>query len=68
MVMKLHSFRTTKYPVQISVDDTVVYEGVTPTSLGYVTLDINATVGQSVTVASEDSDLGIIEAEIYTPA
>lgn len=68
MVMKLHSFRTTKYPVQISVDDTVVYEGVTPTSLGYVTLDLNATVGHSVTVASEDSDLGIIEAEIYTPA
>jgi beta-galactosidase len=68
VVMKLHSFRTTKYPVQISVDDKVVFEGSTPTSLGYVTLDLNATVGQSVTVASEDGDLGIIEAEIYTPA
>jgi beta-galactosidase len=68
MVMKLHSFRTTKYPVHISVDDNIVYEGSTPTSLGYVTLDLNATVGQSVTVASEDSELGIIEAEIYAPA
>ncbi|KAL4978323.1 hypothetical protein BDW66DRAFT_149159 [Aspergillus desertorum] len=69
LVMKLRSFRTEKYPIKVSVDDTVVFEGTTPTSLGYVTLDLNETAGGSLRVAmDEDDDLGIIEAEIYTPA
>ncbi|KAL5049787.1 glycoside hydrolase superfamily [Aspergillus fruticulosus] len=70
LVMKLRSFRSEQYPIKVSVDDTVVFKGTTPTSLGYVTLDLNATtVAESLRVAmDEDDDLGIIEAEIYTPA
>ncbi|KAL4754972.1 hypothetical protein BDW72DRAFT_212487 [Aspergillus terricola var. indicus] len=69
LVMKLRSFRTERYPIKVSVGDTVVFEGTTPTSLGYVTLDLNATKGESLKVAmDEDDDLGTVEAEIYTPA
>ncbi|KAL3438115.1 beta-galactosidase [Aspergillus tetrazonus] len=56
LVMKLRSFRTERYPIKVSVGDTIVFEGTTPTSLGLkVAMD-------------ENDDLGIIEAEIYTPA
>jgi beta-galactosidase len=69
LVMKLRSFRTERYPIKVSVDDTLVFEGTTPTSLGYLTLDLNATMGESLKVAmDENDDLGIVEAEIYTPA
>ncbi|KAL3480419.1 beta-galactosidase [Aspergillus californicus] len=67
--LKLRGFRNTQYPIQISVDDAVVFAGTTPKSLGYVTLNLNATVGESLRIAmDEDDDLGIIEADIYTPA
>ncbi|KAL4816362.1 hypothetical protein BDW67DRAFT_191000 [Aspergillus spinulosporus] len=69
LVMKLRSFRTERYPIKVSVRDTIVFEGTTLTSLGYVTLDLNATTGESLKIAmNEDDDLGIVEAEIYTPA
>ncbi|KAL4742861.1 beta-galactosidase [Aspergillus similis] len=69
LVLKLRSFRTERYPIKVSVGDTIVFKGTTPTSLGYVTLDLNATMGESLKVAmDEDDDLGIVEAEIYTPA
>ncbi|RDW76585.1 putative cell-associated beta-galactosidase [Aspergillus mulundensis] len=69
LVMKLRSFRSEQYSIVVSVDDTVVFQGTTPTSLGYVTLDLNATVGESLRIAmDEEDDLGIVEAEIYTPA
>ncbi|KAL4886404.1 beta-galactosidase [Aspergillus karnatakaensis] len=69
LVLKLRDFRNTRYPIKVSIDDNVVFAGTTPTSLGYVTLNLNATVGTSLRIAmDENDDLGIIEAEIYTPA
>lgn len=40
MDMKLGSFRLRRYPLRITLDGQVVYEGTTPTSLGYVTLPL----------------------------
>jgi hypothetical protein len=40
--MKLTSFRVRRYPIRITLDDAVVYEGTTPTSLGYITLPLAA--------------------------
>lgn len=68
VVLKLPDFRNTEYPVEISVDDEVAFDGTTPKSLGYVTLDLNATVGESVTITMDkDDDIGIVKAEVYTP-
>ena len=41
MDMKLGSFRIRRYPLRITLDGNVVYEGLTPTSLGYVTLPLH---------------------------
>ncbi|KAL4791724.1 beta-galactosidase [Aspergillus venezuelensis] len=69
LVMKLQVFRSEEYPITVSVGDKIVSEGTTPTSLGYVTLDLNATVGDSLRIAMDaDGEFGIIAAEIYTPA
>ncbi|KAE8151598.1 beta-galactosidase [Aspergillus avenaceus] len=69
VVLKLNNFVFTKYPIQISVDNEVVWKGSTPNSLGYVTLDLNATVGTNATIGLwDDGELGILEAEVYTPA
>jgi beta-galactosidase len=38
--LKLISFRLRLYPIRITLDGTTVYEGTTPTSLGYVTLPL----------------------------
>lgn len=40
--LKLGSFRLRRYPLRITLDGQVVYEGLTPTSLGYVTLPLAA--------------------------
>lgn len=40
--MKLGSFRLRRYPLRITLDGQTVYEGTTPTSLGYVTLPLKA--------------------------
>jgi beta-galactosidase len=40
--LKLGSFRLRRYPLRITLDGEVLYEGLTPTSLGYVTLPLNA--------------------------
>lgn len=50
VVLKLVGWRTQSYPLQISVDDKIVYKGQTPRSLGYVTFDFPATMGKSVKV------------------
>ncbi|CBF88126.1 hypothetical protein AN1107.2 [Aspergillus nidulans FGSC A4] len=51
LVMKQRSFRTERYPIKVSVGDTIDFEG------------------ESLKVAmDENDDLGVIEAEIYTPA
>ena len=49
MDIKLNAFRTRRYPLRITLDGTVVYEGTTPTSLGYVTIPFRAPSGHPVT-------------------
>jgi beta-galactosidase len=41
--LKLASFRLRRYPVRITLDGNTVYENITPTSLGYITLPLNTT-------------------------
>jgi hypothetical protein len=48
--LKLTGWRMRSYPVQIFVDDTKVFEGETPKSLGYVSIPITPTKGRFVTV------------------
>lgn len=50
VVLKLVGWRTQSYPIQIIVDDKVVFTGSSPRSLGYVTFSFPATVGRSVKV------------------
>ncbi|HVE55601.1 MAG TPA: DUF4982 domain-containing protein [Pyrinomonadaceae bacterium] len=51
VVLKLVGWRTNSYPIQISVDDRVVFTGNSPRSLGYVTLSFPPSVGKSVKIA-----------------
>lgn len=48
--MKMSGWRTRRYPIQILVDNKVVYEGRTENSLGYVTIPVVPTKGKTVTV------------------
>jgi hypothetical protein len=50
VVLKLVGWRTQSYPIQISVDGKVVYSGVSPRSLGYVTFGFPPTRGKTVRV------------------
>ena len=50
VTLKLANWRTRSYPIRISVDDTTVYAGETPRSLGYVTLQFAPTNGRSVKI------------------
>jgi len=50
VVMKLVGWRTQSYPMKISVDDKVVFTGLTPRSLGYVTIKFPPTVGKNVKI------------------
>ncbi|WP_281225975.1 glycoside hydrolase family 2 protein [Flavobacterium aquiphilum] len=60
VVMKLAGWRSKKYPIKISVDGKKVFEGSTPLSLGYVTLDFTPTKGKKVQIellgSEKDSD------------
>ena len=40
MDLKLASFRLRRYPLRITLDGDLLYEGTTPTSLGYVTIPL----------------------------
>jgi beta-galactosidase len=51
VVLKLIGWRTQSYPVQISVDDRVVFTGNSPRSLGYVTFTFPPVSGKSVKIA-----------------
>ena len=51
VVLKLVGFRTNSYPIQISVDDRVVFSGNSPRSLGYVTFTFPPATGKSVKIA-----------------
>jgi beta-galactosidase len=66
VVLKLSSFRTKSYHLEIAVDNTTVWSNTTSLSLGYITLAFNATTGQSITLSSTSGALNIIEAEFYT--
>jgi hypothetical protein len=65
--LKLTGWRMRSYPIRIFVDDTKVYEGETPKSLGYIVLPVKPTKGRFVTIKligqSEDKDAfgGIVE-------
>ena len=50
VVLKLVSWRTQSYPVRISVDNTVVFSGQTPRSLGYVTIKFKPVIGRSLKI------------------
>ncbi|MEJ6980668.1 sugar-binding domain-containing protein [Pedobacter sp. P351] len=66
VTLKLNNFRSRSYPVKILVDNVVVFNGVTPRSLGYCTLVCKPTKGKTVTVqlaneasAKDDSAIGV---------
>ena len=67
VVLKLVGWRTQSYPIQISIDGKVVFTGVSPRSLGYVTFSFQPTVGKTVkieltgTATNRDSLGNIIE-------
>jgi len=48
--LKLVGWRTQSYPIQITVDNKVVYSGNTPRSLGYVTFTFAPTLGKSIKI------------------
>ena len=50
VVIKMIGWRTNSYPLQISVDDKVVFSGNSPRSLGYVTFTFPETIGKSVKI------------------
>ena len=50
VTLKLANWRTRSYPIRITVDDKVAYEGETPRSLGYVTLAFPPVTGHSLKI------------------
>lgn len=51
IALKLTGWRERRYPLRVWVDGEEVYAGVTPTSLGYVTLPLKPRRGSSVRIA-----------------
>lgn len=50
VVLKLIGWRTQSYPIRVSIDEKVVFAGITPRSLGYVTLGFAPTTGKSIKI------------------
>jgi beta-galactosidase len=50
VVLKLAGWRVHSYPLKVFVDGNEVYSGVTPKSLGYVTLPLKAVRGSTVRI------------------
>ena len=50
VVLKLVGWRTQSYPLQISIDGKVVFIGLSPRSLGYVTFTFPPTFGRSIKI------------------
>jgi len=48
--LKLNNFRSRSYPLQVFVDDKLVFEGNTDITLGYCTLSFPRTKGERVTI------------------
>ncbi len=66
VVAKLSGWRRLSYPVNIYVDDKLVYQGVSPKSLGYVTFDLKPVKGKRVRIvltgpATEEDQFNIVE-------
>ena len=66
VVLKLGGWRRKSYPLRITVDGKDAYSGVTPKSLGYVTLPIKPTSGKAVRIelvgVIDDKDgFGLVE-------
>ncbi len=58
--LKLTGWRLRAYPIRVTVDGQVVYEGTTPKSLGYVDIDLKPVMGKSLRISlvgnTEDRD------------
>ena len=66
VVLKLAGWRSKKYPIRISVDNKKVFEGITPTSLGYITLAVTPTKGKNVQIeligtSKNSNDINLVE-------
>src|SRR5690606_34512279 len=53
--VKLNNFRSRAYPLQIFIDDKLVFDGETETTLGYYTITVPRTRGRRVKVQLKDS-------------
>ncbi|AOW09944.1 glycoside hydrolase family 2 protein [Flavobacterium gilvum] len=66
VVLKLSGWRSKKYPLRISIDGKQLFDGITPTSLGYVTLDVKPTKGKTVQIelmenSKNSNDINLVE-------
>lgn len=66
VTMKVSGWRSKQYPIEILVDDTIVYTGTTDRSLGYVTIPVKPTSGKTITIRltgaiSDEDKFGIKE-------
>ena len=55
VTMKLSGWRNRSYPINIYVGEQLVYSGITPRSLGYVTIPVKEVRGREVTVKLQDN-------------
>ncbi|HMR18895.1 MAG TPA: beta-galactosidase, partial [Sphingobacterium sp.] len=55
--LKLNNFRSRSYPLQVFVDDKLVFDGRTQTTLGYYTLEIPRTEGRRVKIQLKGSSV-----------
>jgi len=53
--LKLNNFRSRSYPIQVFVDDRLVYDGDTKTTLGYCTLSFPSTRGRRIKIQLKGS-------------
>jgi hypothetical protein len=49
--LKLNGFRQRRYPIRITLDGVTVYEGLTPTTLGYCNLKLKPATGSHLRIA-----------------
>lgn len=61
--LKLNNFRTRTYPLQVFVDDSLVYEGVTERTLGYFTLKLPRSYGSRVKIQLKDTSSTLKETQ-----
>jgi hypothetical protein len=50
VVLKLVGWRTNSYPIKISIDDKVVFNGNTSRTLGYVTINFPPKIGKAIKI------------------